>query len=78
MLGAAVPVFERSWQDGSSDSPHVAVIGTATASQHCEVRACLQQALVVARQLVRIADVEFAGLVQFGMAPAGGVRSYPS
>ena len=39
-LGAGVLVFERSWQDGSGDSRDVAVIGTATASQHCDVRAC--------------------------------------
>ena len=39
-LGAGVLVFGRSWQDRPSDSRDVAVIGTATASQHCDMRAC--------------------------------------
>jgi hypothetical protein len=50
-LGAGVLVSGRSWQDGPGDSGDVAVIGAATASQHCDVRACRQQALVVGRQL---------------------------
>jgi hypothetical protein len=52
----------------------MAVVGAATTAHHIEPRQPLLQPGVLRAEFGRIADIEFGGVVQLGMALAGAGR----
>src|SRR5262249_59957031 len=55
---------------GHADAVHMAMIGAAASSEHIDMREAAEEFGVLPAQLLRIANVELRGVVEFSVAEA--------